>query len=65
MDPGILGDAKCEPCRSARDVGAMAIAVRGWRLPIQGKALPNSAAPAISGPKLLVLGINALQKHAE
>ena len=65
MNPGILSYAICEPCRSARDVGAVAVAVRGWWQPIQGEALPNPATPAISRFELLVLGEDALQMHED
>ncbi len=63
MDPGILGHAICEACRSARDMSAMTIAVCGRRQPVQRKALPDSATTAVSRLKLLMLGVDALQSR--
>ena len=61
MNPGVLGDAICAPCCRAGDVGAMAVAVRAWRQPIQRKPLPHSCALAIGCQEVLMLGIDTLQ----
>lgn len=39
VDVGILGHTISQPCCSARDVRAVAVAICGWRLPVQREAL--------------------------
>ena len=65
MNPGILGRPLREPCCCASDMCAVTVAVHVWRCkPIQRKALPYSAATAISRQKVLVRSIDTLQEHA-